>query len=320
MATKAERSAGERPYTIGLVLHPSRSVLDSIQVITEFGAAHGVAVIARVADADRVGSDVTLVDTEEFVDRADAVVSLGGNGTMLGAMRLVVDRGVPVLGVNHGRLGFLVEIAPTELAAALVRLVENTFTLEPHSCLDVGVQGATASWMAFNDVVLTATKPFGGMTVDLLVNGAGHGYYRGDALVCCTPIGSTAYNYAAGGPVVSPSSPSVVLTPVAPMSGIGRSVVLGGDDVISLANPSPDQPLLVSIDGVRAGQLDPQGALSISLHNDAVSLIRLDADIHAQRARVKLSLLDLPLRPDQLLELIPQPLRERAERHRRANS
>ena len=320
MATGTERGAGERPYTIGLVVHPTRSVLDSIRVITAFGAAHHAAVIARVADADRVGSDVTLVDAEEFVDRADAVVSLGGNGTMLGAMRLVVDRGVPVLGVNHGRLGFLVEIAPAELEAALVRVVDGTFTLEPHSCLDVGVEGVAAGWMAFNDVVLTAPEPLAGMTVDLLVNGARHGYYRGDALVCCTPIGSTAYNYAAGGPVVSPSSPSVVLTPVAPMSGISRSVVLGRDDAISLANPSPDQPLLMSVDGVQAGRLDPQQALSIRLHNDAVSLIRLDADVHAQRARVKLSLLDLPLRPDQLLELIPQPMRERAERHRRADS
>ncbi|MGW0434105.1 NAD(+)/NADH kinase [Micromonospora sp. NPDC003197] len=320
MASATERGAGVHPYTIGLVVHPSRSVLDSIRVITAFGITHRVAVIARETDADRVGSDVTLVDTAEFVDRADAVVSLGGDGTMLGAMRLVVDRGVPVLGVNHGRLGFLVEIAPAELEAALLRIVEGTFTLEPHSCLDVDVEGVAAGWMAFNDVVITAPEPFAGMTVDLLVNGVRHGYYRGDALVCCTPIGSTAYNYAAGGPVISPSSPSVVLTPVAPMSGIGRSVVLGPDDEISLANPSLDQPLLMSVDGARFDQLDPQKVLSIRLHPDAVSLIRLDADVHAQRARVKLSLLDLPLRPDQLLELIPQPLRDRAERHRRADS
>jgi NAD+ kinase len=97
------------------------------------------------------------------------------------------------------------------------------------------------------------------------------------------------------------------------MSGISRSVVLGADDTISLANPSADRPLRVSIDGAPTGQLDPHGVLSIRLHSDAVSVIRLDPGVHAQRASVKLSLRDLPLRPDQLLELIPKSQRDRAE-------
>lgn len=293
-------------HTIGLVVHPGKSVLDSVRVITTSAARHRAAVIARTADAGRVGGDVTLVDPEQFVDRVDAIVSLGGNGTMLGAMRLVVDRPVPVLGVNHGNLGFLVEIAPAQLETALARIVEGAYTLEPHSCLDVDVDTATACWTAFNDVVITAATPFTTMSVDLLANTVRHGYYRADALIACTPIGSTAYNYAAGGPIVSPASPSMVLTPVAPMSGMSRSVVLGTDDTISLANPSVDQPLRVSIDGTPTGQLDPRQAMSIKLHTDAVSLIRLDPDTHVQRNAVKLSLLNLPLRQDQLRELFPQ--------------
>jgi NAD+ kinase len=302
-----DRPATPAVNTIGLVVHPSKSVLDSVRVMTTSAARHRATVIARTADAVRVGSDVTLVDTDEFVDRADAIVSLGGDGTMLGAMRLVVDRPVPVLGVNHGNLGFLVEIAPAQLETALARIVEGAYTLEPHSCLDADVDTAAACWTAFNDVVITAATPSTTMSVDLLANAVRHGYYRADALIACTPIGSTAYNYAAGGPIVSPASPSMVLTPVAPMSGMSRSVVLGADDAISLTNPSVDQPLRVSIDGTPTGRLDPGRAMSIKLHADAVSLIRLDPDAHVQRSAVKLSLLNLPLRQDQLRELFPQP-------------
>jgi NAD+ kinase len=183
--------------------------------------------------------------------------------------------------------------------------MDGAYTVEPHSCLDID-----GSLSAFNDLVITAAEPFTGMTVDLLVNGVRHGYYRGDALIACTPIGSTAYNYAAGGPVISPSSPSLALTPVAPMAGISRSVIVGGDDAISLQNPPDEGRLRMVVDGTFAGYFEPGATLSIRLHSDAVHLVRLDADRFAQRSRVKLSLLDLPLRRDQLIELIPPSLRD----------
>jgi NAD+ kinase len=309
-------SAPPAGFTVGLVVHPHRPVQDSIGVLGDFARRHGVAVIARQADADRVGPDVPTVPDADFVDRVDALVSLGGDGTMLGAMRLVAGRNVPVLGVNHGNLGFLVEVAPADLAPALERLVAGNYTLEPHSGLDLDI-GRFGSGeepvMAFNDVVLTAAEPWSTATADLMVNGSRHGYYRGDAIVACTPAGSTAYNYAAGGPVVSPSTPCITLTPVAPMSGISRSVVFGPDDVVSLQSPSDGAPLQLVVDGVRAGLLERDTSVTLRLRPEAVDVIRLDAGTHAQRSHVKLSLLDLPLRPDQLLELVPPPLREHAQ-------
>ncbi|MED7931830.1 NAD(+)/NADH kinase [Nonomuraea sp. LP-02] len=303
-------SSGRPHFTVGLVVHPSRSVLDSIRLITRYAGRSGAAVIARWCDAERVGPDVVTVAPEEFADRVDVLISLGGDGTMLGAMRLVVGRGVPVLGVNHGNLGFLIEVGPQELEPALDRLAEGRYTLEPHSCLEAGDS------RAFNDIVIAA-EPLSSLTLDLEVNGLRHGYYRGDAMIACTPTGSTAYNYAAGGPVISPSAPAVALTPVAPMSGISRSVILGKDDHIVLRNPSGEVPLIFSVDGTSAGPLQPGAELSVRLRTEAVDVVRFDADTHSQRNRVKLSLLDLPLRRDQLVELIPQPLRDQAERLRR---
>ena len=106
---------------------------------------------------------------------------------------------------------------------------------------------------------------------------------------------------------------SHALTPVAPMAGISRTVIVGGDDAIALQNPPDEARLRLVVDGTFAGYLEPGASLAIRLHSDAVSLIRLDATSFAQRSRVKLSLLDLPLRRDQLIELIPPELRDRAD-------
>jgi NAD+ kinase len=305
-------------FTVGLVVHPHKAVHKSVQLIAEHARRHGVAVVGLAVDAGRLGPQVAALPTSDFLDRVNAIVSLGGDGTMLGAMRLVAGRGVPVLGVNHGNLGFLVEVEPADLGAALDRVRNGDFTLEPHSCLDVETDEADRAkpLNAFNDLVVTSAKPWSALTVDLLVSGSRHGYYRCDALVACTPTGSTAYNYAAGGPVVSPSTQSITLTPVAPMSGVSRSVVLGADDVVTL-QATDGEALRICADGVHDANPDHRTSVTLRLRPDAVDVIRLDAGTHAQRSRVKLSLLDLPLRPDQLLELVPAPMREQAGRLRR---
>ncbi|GAB1819593.1 NAD(+)/NADH kinase [Herbidospora sp. RD11066] len=296
-------------HTIGLVAHPRNPVAGSVALIREFAAGRDATLIASAADAARLGPDVEPVTAGEFAERATAVVSLGGDGTMLGAMRLVVGRPTPVLGVNHGNLGFLVEVSPADLPAALDRLTRGDYMLEPHSCLLV--DGAAA----FNDAVVTGARQWAAVNVDLSVNGVQYGYYRCDAVVACTPTGSTAYNYAAGGPVLSPSVPALALTAVAPMTGIDRTVVYGADDEVILTNRSPD-PARVLLDGVHTRDLDPGAGLGVRLHQDAVNLVRFDAATHARRNRVKLSLLDLPMRPDQLLELVPEEIREQAQRLR----
>ncbi|MCD0449257.1 NAD(+)/NADH kinase [Actinocorallia sp. API 0066] len=295
---------------MGLVVHPVRPVDSSVATILAFARRQAVRVLVREGDRQRVTGGVEFVADHEFVARVDAVVALGGDGTMLGAMRLMVDRPVPVLGVNHGTLGFLVEVAPARLAEALLRLTSGDFTIEQHGCLEVTAgQGPLETRFGFNDVVLGRAGRAGTVSVDLAVNDLGYGYYRGDAVVVATPTGSTAYNYAAGGPVLSPSSDAVVVTPVAPMSGISRSVVLGAQDQVRFSVAQDSTPVTVEIDGTAAGVLDPGDVLSASLRGEAAQVVRLSTDEHASRSRVKLSLLDLPLRPDQLLELIPPDLR-----------
>ena len=198
-------------FTIGVVVHPTRPTERSLVAIADWARTNDARVIGRVSDTARLGEVpvVELVADELFAAQVDGLVSLGGDGTMLGAMRLVADRpdAVPVIGVNYGHLGFLIELGPDDLPAALDRLVNRDFVLEDRHGLEVEIVDGPASgrWIAFNDVVLG--HPTGGsVSADLRVNDARYGYYRCDALVVSTPMGSTAYNHAAGGPIISPAA------------------------------------------------------------------------------------------------------------------
>ncbi|WP_433064181.1 NAD(+)/NADH kinase [Dactylosporangium sp. CS-033363] len=299
--------------TVGLVLHPSKPVAASVETIVAAARDNPVRVLAREHDRGRVPESVGTVDDETFAEVVDGIVALGGDGTMLGAMRLTVARPVPILGVNHGNLGFLTEISPPELPDALARLAAGDFTIERHAGLEAETDGGElVTAFGFNDVVLSRAARTGAVSVDLSVNDVRYGYYRADAVVVATPTGSTAYNYAAGGPVLSPSSDAVVVTPVAPMAGISRAVVLGAGDRVTLTVAPDSAPILVDVDGTAGGTLQPGHRLTTVLRRDAAQVVRLSAAEHASRSRVKLSLLDLPLRPDQLVELIPPELRQKA--------
>ncbi len=310
-----------RVSAIGVVVHPSRDVSASVATLVRAATAQGVAVVARLADRDRLrglprGSAAGLrwVSDEELVATVAGVFSLGGDGTMLGALRLLADRPAPVLGVNHGTVGFLIELEPAQIEEALERLVLGTFTIEPRRGLRVrraeaGTSAALEPSVAFNDVVLTRrTRPWV-ISADLEVNGERYGYYRCDALVVATPTGSTAYNYAAAGPVLSPSLAGTVITPVAPMAGIARPIVLSSDDVIALHVREDDHAVDVDVDGVPAGDCLAGRTVVVRSLPEPGQVVRLDASAHGRRSMLRLSLQDLPLRADQLQELVPTELR-----------
>ena len=187
---------------IALVLHPRRDPGPVLDAIRDWATVHGSRLLMRAEDAARWDGEVTVVSDAQLAERADAVVSLGGDGTMLGALRLVARRPVPVLGVNLGNLGFLVEIQPEELPDALDRLERPDFTIEQHSAL--WLDGDEA--VAFNDLALVRVPGDGVVEATLAVGGQRMGRYRCDGLVISTSIGSTAYAYSAGGPIVSPRS------------------------------------------------------------------------------------------------------------------
>lgn len=244
--------------------------------------------------------------------RVSALISIGGDGTMLGALRSAVGNPKPVLGVHLGRLGFLVEVEPPELPEALDRLISKDFTVEAHSCLVCDVCGDDV--VAFNDIALVRQPGTGFVVATLAVDGQRYGYYRADALVVSTPTGSTAYSYAAGGPLISPATQAVVVTPSAPMAGISRSVVLSPDETIRLELTHDSGPVAVEVDGQVIREASTEGAIDIRFRREAGLVVRLDPRRYQERNQLKLSLMDLPLLPEQLRELLPPTLREQLNR------
>ncbi|MDG4798707.1 NAD(+)/NADH kinase [Micromonospora sp. WMMD1082] len=297
---------------LGLVLHPTRDVSPVVDTIAAWAARHDAALAVRAEDRQRVPDPVQAMSEKDLVAGTDVLVSIGGDGTMLGALRMAVDDPKPVLGVHLGKLGFLVEVEPPELPAALDRLLTGEYIVEAHSCLACDVCGDDV--VAFNDIALIRQPGQGFVTATLAVNGQQYGYYRCDALVVSTPIGSTAYSYAAGGPLISPATRAVVVTPSAPMSGISRSVVVSPDEMVRLELRPGSAPVAVEVDGMVIRDGSTSGAVDIRYRHDAGLVVRLDPRRYQERSQLKLSLLDLPLLPEQLRELLPESLRRQLGR------
>jgi NAD+ kinase len=288
--------------TLGLILHPRRDPGDVGETLVRWARGHEARVLVRAADAPRSPEGVEPVADDVFADAVDVVVSLGGDGTMLGALRLVARRPVPVLGVNLGHLGFLVEIHPDELPDALDRLEREAFTVEPHPALLLGDEA-----VAFNDVALVRVPGQGVVEAALTVGGQRMGQYRCDGIVVATPVGSTAYAYAAGGPVVSPTLDAVIVTPLAPMSGISRPMVVSAHEPVGLTLHPEHGGAAIELDGTLLRDTRAGESLTLRLAPGAGQVVRLDRDRFQRRNQVKLSLLDLPFLPEELRELAPVP-------------
>ena len=287
---------------IALVLHPRRDPGSVLDAVGAWASSHGSRLLMRAGDAARWdGGEVAVVSEAELAEQADAVVSLGGDGTMLGALRMVARRPVPVLGVNLGHLGFLVEVQPEELHDALDRLERLDFTIEQHSALWLGADGDEA--VAFNDLALVRVPGDGVVEAVLTVGGQRMGRYRCDGLVISTSIGSTAYAYSAGGPVVSPALDAVVVAPLAPLAGISRPMVTAASEPLSLELQASSGRPAIEVDGTMLRRMEPGEALRVRLQADCGQVVRLDSDRHQRRNQVKLSLLDLPFLPEELREL-----------------
>ena len=297
---------------LGLVLHPTRDVSPVVGTIVAWAAQHHAVLAVREQDRHRVPEPVRAVPEAELAPGSDLLISIGGDGTMLGALRMAVHDPKPVLGVHLGKLGFLVEVEPPDLPAALARLLTGEYTVEAHSCLACTVCGDDV--VAFNDVALVRHPGQGFVSANLSVDGQQYGYYRCDAVVVCTPIGSTAYSYAAGGPLISPATRAVVVTPSAPMAGISRSVVLSPEETVRLDLRPGSGPVSVEVDGRVIRNRSTTGAVEVHYRHDAGLVVRLDPRRHQERNQLKLRLLDLPLLPEQLRELLPESLRRQLGR------
>lgn len=220
------------------------------------------------ADADHVGLPEFGCPPEELAEGLDVTVTLGGDGTVLRAVSLVTRAGIPLLGVNLGRLGYLTLLEPEGLIEALERVVAGDYTIEGRMMLSVVIQRAGeppaitplgGDMWALNEAVIE--RPQVGHTVHVAVQVDGRFWttYSADGLIVATPTGSTAYAFSAGGPIVSPNVRALLMTPVSAHISFARSLVVDATDSVRVE--VTDRPATLVLDGREVATLGKGDAI-----------------------------------------------------------
>jgi NAD+ kinase len=277
-------------HVIGVVLHPERDSVQAVDAILDWAKRRRIQVLGIENEIRRLNCQAEAVTATELGQRAELVVSLGGDGTMLRAMRLADMQRAPVLGVNLGKLGFLAEVDVPDLADALSAIDDHEFTIEPRLAVDAVIGSEVVT--AFNDVAVVRFP--GRPTGQVAVRAAGHPFvsYAADAVVVATPTGSTAYSFSAGGPIVSPSVEALLVTPAAPHSAYNRGLVVSVQDSLTLELLPASGPLAVEVDGRVAADVNAGDAIELRPRPAAAHVVRLGRTTFYERARRKLRLAD----------------------------
>jgi NAD+ kinase len=245
----------------------------------------------RVPDEDATASglDDWAVPAASLAHGADLAVALGGDGTMLRTVDLVCAADVPVLGVNVGQLGYLTAVEPAGLHDALARFFAGNYSVEARMTLEVEVGGVAR--MALNEAVLEKTLSGHTVRLAMSINDGPFLTTAADGLIVSTPTGSTAYNFSARGPIVSPRLRGLVVTPVSPHTLFDRSLVLDDDEWVRL-EVLEGRPAALVIDGRPFGELAPGSTMVCRAGRHDARFVTFDGRDFHQILKAKFSLAD----------------------------
>jgi NAD+ kinase len=221
----------------------------------------------------------------------DALISLGGDGTLLRAARFLDGADVPIMGVNLGKLGFLTSCRGKDFARMLPRLSKGQYQTDSRMTLEATPTGTgkpEGRMRALNDVVLHKGGFARVLRLRVAVNREEIGTLAADGLVISTPTGSTAYSLSAGGPIVAPTVDSILITPISPHTLAVRPILLPPDSVITVQPEDAPQEVLVTVDGQVGTSLGAGQALSIKGSTDRVKIVRFTGTTFFGRLRRKL--------------------------------
>jgi len=283
--------------SVGVVFREgSPEVLEVIEHLTELCRARGVSITLEDAAHAAAAEGHTTLDLDG--EPVDLVVALGGDGTLLRAARAVVEYETPVLGVNLGRLGFLTAMPASELEAGLARVLEGEAQIDCRStlCAQVVSEGEVDGHKlyALNDIVIHTSGAARVTPLLLGVAGGGGGgeeigTFSADGVILATPTGSTAYSMSAGGPVIAPDVPCIVVTPICPHSLAVRPLVVPSYEELTVRPLDPDASHQLTVDGQIERRLQPGEAVVVARGDRSVSLVRLPGQTFFGTLRRKLN-------------------------------
>jgi NAD+ kinase len=228
---------------------------------------------------------------KEMAAKADLIISLGGDGTLLNIAPLVERPEVPILGVNLGGLGFITEVAAGELKSVLTQTLEGEYQTEQRMTLEIQLKGKTGKphrFRVLNDAVITKGARSRIINLETYVDDEYLCNYRADGLIISTPTGSTAYSLAAGGPILEPALSAIILTPLCPHTLTNRPIVVPGSAGIRVTLRSFGDTVFLSPDGQQGVRLNNGDKVEARDYGLPVSLIKLPSRSYYEILREKL--------------------------------
>ncbi len=250
--------------TIGLVVNRSKK-----------GAQEAVTQIKTILSS----YNVTLIDDNSKVEESardnqlDAIIVLGGDGTVLRTAAKFACYQVPILGVNIGKLGFITELVPEELKSALPEIIKGKFYIRERMMLKSFLLETKEKIVALNDITIDKGASARGIDIIIYVSDVFLGRYFADGIIVSTPTGSTAYSMAAGGAIVSPKLDAILVTAICPYTMAIRPIVVSATETVRIEYSSRDKPVCLNVDGVKMPDLKPKGSITIGCADKKALLI-----------------------------------------------
>jgi NAD+ kinase len=279
--------------TCALIGHFAEArIAESAAAVLAALARRAVAVLVPADEPGDFGGAARVVPRAELAAQADFMIAVGGDGTLLEAARLVAGREVPLLGINRGRLGFLTDVLPQDVAAGIDAVLDGRCAADARRLLEARLhrgERGTTRLLAMNDVVLLRRETGRLLDFQTRVDGRYLNSHRGDGIVIATATGSTAYALSCGGPIVDPRLDVLVMAPICPHTLSDRPIVVPGNAVIEVSSLDRGSGQAeVTCDGARLGDLQLGDRLEVSAAGGSITLLHPPGYDYFRLLRAKL--------------------------------
>lgn len=256
----------------------SRVAECALALMPELLARHLIVLVPQDAAATSAPAGVLVTPLAQLIERADLMIAIGGDGTLLYAAGLVAEHDIPLLGINRGRLGFLTDVLPQDMVSSLDAVLAGDCQADRRALLQARLlspEGNEVRHFALNDVVFNRLETGRMLDFETRIDGRYVNSHGGDGLVVATATGSTAYALSCGGPIVEPRLNVLVLAPICPHTLSDRPIVVPGDSTIEirLTGHHDDVCAQVTCDASMLGELKPGGTLEITPAARAITLL-----------------------------------------------
>lgn len=277
---------------IGIVGKDSESTLSTLQQLVDYLQQKQLSVYLEEKTARNLSREnIEALSLDELCLKSDLVVVVGGDGTLLATARTAVLDDTPILGINLGRLGFLVDISPLEMIASLDKIFSGNYEVDIRSLLRVKIEAHQEPFLAFNDVVIHKWNTARLIEFETFINDQFVERQRSDGLIISTPTGSTAYALSGGGPLIHPGLDAFALVPICPHTLSNRPIVVdaGSNIEVRVCGHTPMEHIRVTCDGQDSlPLLSSEHSIYIKRHDKSIRLIHPPGHDYYQILRTKL--------------------------------